>query len=123
MGINVLSLCDGMAGARIALEKTNILVDSYYAAEIKEHAIKCATSNYPDIIEIGNIKNILYNNGVLYTKETSYKIKFDLVCFGFPCQSLSNLMPSNMKIGLKDLERSGLFYECFRILQEVNPPY
>jgi site-specific DNA-cytosine methylase len=32
-------------------------------------------------------------------------------------------MPTNMRIGLKDLQRSGLFYECFRILKEVNPKY
>lgn len=45
MGINVLSLCDGMACARIALDRCNIPVDNYFAAEIKQHAIKCATEN------------------------------------------------------------------------------
>lgn len=32
-------------------------------------------------------------------------------------------MPQNMRIGLEDLKRSGLFYECYRILQEVDPEY
>lgn len=45
MGINVLSLCDGMACARIALDRCNIEVDNYFASEIKSHAIKCATEN------------------------------------------------------------------------------
>lgn len=45
MGINVLSLCDGMACARIALDRCNIPVDNYFAAEIKKHAIQCATEN------------------------------------------------------------------------------
>lgn len=45
MGINVLSLCDGMACARIALKKCNISVDNYFASEIKKHAIQCATEN------------------------------------------------------------------------------
>ena len=45
MGINVLSLCDGMACARIALDYCDIQVDNYFAAEIKPHAIKCATEN------------------------------------------------------------------------------
>ena len=121
MGINVLSLCDGMACARIALDYCDIQVDNYFASEIKQHAIQCATKNWPDIIEIGDVKQIYYSDGILHTPIQDYKINFDLVCFGFPCQSLSILMPSDMRIGLKDLKRSGLFYECFRILIEVNP--
>ena len=123
MGINVLSLCDGMACARIALDYCDIPTDNYFAAEIKPHAIQCATENWPDIVEIGDVKQISYSDGILYTPLKNYKIDFDLVCFGFPCQSLSVLMPTNMRIGLKDLQRSGLFYECFRILKEVNPKY
>lgn len=45
MGINVLSLCDGMACARIALDRCKIEVNNYFASEIKPHAIKCATEN------------------------------------------------------------------------------
>lgn len=123
MGLNVLSLCDGMACARIALDRCNILVDNYFASEIKTHAIQCATENWPDIVEIGDVTKIFYKDGVLITPKKEYKIKFDLVCFGFPCQSLSILMPSDKRIGLEDLKRSGLFYECFRILKEVNPKY
>lgn len=32
-------------------------------------------------------------------------------------------MKTDKRIGLEDLKRSGLFYECNRILQEVNPTY
>ena len=32
-------------------------------------------------------------------------------------------MPADKRIGLEDLKKSGLFYECFRILKEVNPKY
>jgi len=32
-------------------------------------------------------------------------------------------MPTDKRIGLNDLKKSGLFYECFRILKEVNPRY
>ena len=123
MGINVLSLCDGMACARIALDYCDIPVDNYFASEIKTHAIQCAKENWSDIIEIGDVTKVFYKDGILITPEKEYKIKIDLVCFGFPCQSLSILMPSDKRIGLEDLKRSGLFYECFRILKEVNPKY
>lgn len=32
-------------------------------------------------------------------------------------------MSADQRIGLEDLKKSGLFYECFRILKEVNPKY
>lgn len=47
MGINVLSLFDGMSVGRIALEKANIKVANYFSSEIKEHAIQVANQNYP----------------------------------------------------------------------------
>lgn len=123
MGINVLSLCDGIACARIALDYCDIEIDNYFASEIKPYAIKCATENWPDIIEIGDVTKISYSDGILHTPQNDYKIKFDLVCFGFPCQSLSILMPADKRIGLEDLKKSGLFYECFRVLKEINPKY
>jgi site-specific DNA-cytosine methylase len=52
----VLSLFDGMGG-RIALDKLGITPKKYFASEIKKHAIKCATTNYHDIIEIGDVTN------------------------------------------------------------------
>lgn len=55
--MNVLSLCDGIACGRIALERADIKVDKYYASEINEPSIKVALDNYPDIIELGDIRN------------------------------------------------------------------
>lgn len=55
--MNVLSLCDGISCGRIALERAGIKVDKYYASEINEPSIKVALDNYPDIIELGDIKN------------------------------------------------------------------
>lgn len=34
--MNVLSLCDGIACGRIALERADIKVDKYYASEIND---------------------------------------------------------------------------------------
>ena len=110
MGIKVLSLCDGIATGRYALEQLGIPVDVYYASEIEESAIKIAKKNYPDIIEIGDVNNV---DGTQYRD-------VDLVMFGSPCQSLSIVTSKNRK----NLDgKSKLFFECHRVLKEVNPKW
>ena len=42
MGINVLSLFDGMSCGQIALERAGIAVDNYFASEIDKHALQVA---------------------------------------------------------------------------------
>lgn len=122
--MKVLSLCDGMSCCHIALDKANISVKEYYAAEIKEIAIKVTKDNYPNTIHIGDVHKISYKDGVLHTENGDYNVgKIDLVAFGSPCQSFSQAMKTHMRIGLEDKERSGLFLECYRILKEVNPTY
>lgn len=122
-GINVLSLCDGMSCGHIALGKIGIKVNKYFASEIKEIAIKVTKDNYPDTIHIGDVNKITYKDGILYTEIGDFNIDIDLVIFGSPCQSFSRAMKTDMRIGLEDKERSGLFLECYRILQEVKPRY
>lgn len=122
-GINVLSLCDGMSCGHVALDKVGIKVNKYFAAEIKDFAIKITKENYPDTVHIGDVNKITYKDGVLHTEIGDFKINFDLVIFGSPCQSFSRAMRMEMRIGLEDKERSGLFLECYRILKEVNPMY
>lgn len=122
-GINVLSLCDGMSCGHIALDRCGIKVNKYYAAEIKNIAIKVTKDNYPDTIHIGDVNKIRYENGILYTEKGEFKERFDLVLFGSPCQSFSIAMQNNMRVGLDDKVRSGLFLECYRILKEVNPEW
>ena len=58
--MTVLSLCDGMSIAHIALDKIRIPVEKYYAAEIKPIAIKVTKDNYPDTIHIGDVNKISY---------------------------------------------------------------
>ena len=48
MGINVLSLFDGISCGQIALERAGIKVDNYFASEIDKYAIKVTQYNYPD---------------------------------------------------------------------------
>ena len=58
--MNVLSLFDGISCGRLALDRANIKYDRYYSSEIDKHAIDVATRNYPDTIQIGDIKKNQY---------------------------------------------------------------
>jgi len=60
--MRVLSLFDGMSCGRVALERANIEVDAYYASEIDKYAIQIAQKNYPDTIQLWDIKNLNKTN-------------------------------------------------------------
>lgn len=122
--MKVLSLCDGMSCGRIALERIGIKVDQYFASEIKDIAIKVTMANYPDTIQIGDVRNVRYESGVLYTEKGNFECgSIDLVMFGSPCQTFSLAIPTEQRVGFNNTEKSGLFFECYRILQEVQPTY
>lgn len=122
--MKVLSLCDGMSCGHIALDVAGIKVDEYYAAEIKGIGIKVTKANYPETIHIGDVNKISYKDGILYTEKGTFKVgHFDLVMFGSPCQTFSIAMKAELRNGLKNKQKSGLFLECYRILQEVKPTF
>lgn len=123
-GITVLSLCDGMSCGQIALKKLKIPIKKYFAAEIKKIAIRVTKDNFPDTIHIGDVNKISFENGILHTEIGNYDVgEIDLVMFGSPCQTFSIAMRTDKRIGLKDKTKSGLFFECYRILQEISPTY
>lgn len=121
--LKVLSLCDGMSCGQMAFEKAGIYIYKYFASEIKEHAIRVTQHNFPNTIQIGDVNKISYKDGVLHTENGDFKTDIDIVIFGSPCQSFSRAMKEKGRIGLEDKERSGLFLECHRILNEIKPKY
>lgn len=123
-GMKVLSLCAGMSCGQLALKKLGIPIEAYYAAEIKDVAIKVTLDNFPNTIEIGDVNQVSYKDGILTTENGYLQVgQIDLVMFGSPCQTFSLAMITEHRVGLEDKEKSGLFYECYRILQEVKPKY
>lgn len=108
--MKILSLFDGISCARVAAERAGFSVEKYYASEIDKYAIKVAMKNYPDTMQLGDVRGI--------TKEMVVDI--DLLIGGSPCQDLS--IAKKDRKGL-DGERSGLFYEYVRILKEVKPKW
>lgn len=108
--MKVLSLFDGISCGYIALKRAGINVDRYVAYEIDENAITISKNNYPDIEHKGDVVKADF---------TEYK-GYDLILAGFPCQDLS--INTKDRQGLKG-ERSGLFWELVRAIEEVNPRY
>lgn len=106
MGINVLSLFDGMSCGRIALERAGIEVDNYFASEIDKHAIKVSQKNYPGIIQVGDVTQI----------DVSKLPRIDLLIGGSPCQGFSL---AGKQIAFDD-PRSMLYFEYERILKELK---
>lgn len=109
--MRVLSLFDGISCGRLALERAGIKIDKYYASEIDDTAIKIATTMFPDIIEIGDVCKINFNE---------YVDKIDMIIGGSPCQDLS--IAKQNREGLKG-ERSKLFWEYIKALQIIKPKY
>ena len=107
--MNVLSLFDGACG-RIALERAGVPVESYFAAEIDKYAIQIAQKNYPEIVQLGDVRGI---------NEKLHLPSIDLVIGGSPCQGFSR---AGKGLNFED-PRSALFFEYVRILNEVRPEY
>lgn len=117
----VLSLFDGMSCGQIALNRLGIVPAAYYAAEIKPHAIKVTTTNFPATVEIGDVRKVHYNDGQLKTENGTFEAgKIDLLIGGSPCQDLSNLMSERK--GLEG-DKSSLFWEYVRLVRETKPRF
>lgn len=114
--MNVLSLFDGISCGRVALERAGIEVDNYFASEIDKWAIKISENNWQGNIQIGDVCDVTYQNGALCTENGVFDCgKIDLVLAGSPCQSISGLGDGSGLDG-----KSGLFYQFFRILNEIR---
>ena len=107
--MNVLSLFDGISCGMIALEKIGVKVNNYYSCEIDKNAIKILEENYPNIIRLGDIKNI--------DADTIKNMpKIDLLLAGSPCQGFSN---NGKGLNFKD-PRSALFFDFVNILNWIK---
>ena len=142
MGLTVLSLFDGIGCGYLALDRAGIEVGSYYASEIDNGAISIAKHNHPKIIEIGNVTDIEYKDGILYTANGDFPVgKIDILIGGSPCTDFSTIGHARgMKSGAKDIlsledyldlkekgtvfeGQSYLFWEYVRILRSTCPSH
>ena len=105
----MLSLFDGMSCGRIALDQLGIPVTNYYASEIDKWAIKVSAANYPDIIQLGDVRDV----------KPGDLPKIDLLIGGSPCQGFSF---AGHQLNFDD-PRSKLFFEYVRLLKALEPKY
>jgi len=108
--MNVLSLFDGMSCGQIALDKLGIKVNKYFASEIKKSAIEVTQHNYPNTIQLGDVTKI----------KSKDLPKIDLLIGGSPCQDFSRANKERKGV---DGEKSSLFFEYIRLLEECKPTY
>lgn len=108
--MKVLSLFDGISCGRVAMERAGIPVEKYYASEIDKYAIKIATKNYPDTIQLGDVREIDFSK---------FTGKIDLIIGGSPCQGFSF---AGKQLNFDD-PRSKLFFEFVKAVSIIKPKY
>ncbi len=129
---NVLSTFDGLSSLNVALKNINQSPSKYYASEIDPYAMKVANHHFPNIIQLGDIRNI----------NTNHLDHIFLLTGGSPCQSFSfagkqNGMTTSTNIEITNLNdylsfknqnfqfqgQSYLFWEFIRLLNSTKPKY
>lgn len=125
----VLSLFDGMSCGQIALRELGIPITKYYASEVDKFAIQNTLYNFPDTVQLGDVRNV----------DATKLGHVDLLIGGSPCQCFSFAgkragMSTKTKEKIVTLDRylelkqqgfefegqSYLFWEYVRILNEVR---
>lgn len=111
-GITVASCFDGMSCGLLALLRAGIPVKRYYAYEIDKPAINVSRRNFPQIVQMGNIKD--------WRAQNWSGQKVDLLLGGSPCQGFS-IAGGGLAF---DDPRSKLFFEYVEFLAflcKANP--
>lgn len=128
-GINMLSVFNGMGCAEIALIEAGVNYNLVYTSEIDKHALQQTRLNFPNNIELGDVRNI----------DVSKLERIDLFVGGSPCQSFSFAgkrkgMSTKCDVEIYTLDKylelkeqgfdfegqSYLFWEYMRILTDIR---
>lgn len=108
--MKVLSLFDGISCGQVALQRVGVPVEKYYASEINKHSIAVTQKNFPNTIQLGDVRGVC---------RESIEDSIDLIIAGSPCQGFSKA-----GTGLNfEHKESKLFFEFIRILNEFAPRY
>lgn len=107
MTFRVLDLFSGIGGFAIGLHKAGGFETTQFC-EIDKHAQKVLRKNFPNVPIHDNIKTL-----------TCQLNEYDVICGGFPCVDISI---GGAQKGIT-AERSGLWKEYLRVINEVRPKY
>lgn len=75
--MRVLSLFDGMSCGQIALKEIGITPEVYYASEIDKFAIKQTQLNFPNTIQVGDVRDLNVED---LGRTVKGKYMYDLIC-------------------------------------------
>lgn len=104
--MNVLSLFSGIGGFDLGFERAGMTVVGM--CEIDRHAQAVLRRRFPSATLHTDVRKVSYERGAV-----------DIICGGFPCQDLS---VAGKRRGLAG-DRSGLWYEFARIIDEAEPAW
>lgn len=105
--MRVISLFAGIGGFDAGFARANM--KTVAVVERDKNCLKLLKSRFPDAVQFDDVRSVGKHN----------LPGCDLICGGFPCQDLSQ---AGKRAGLSG-ERSGLFYEFVRIIDECRPAY
>ena len=118
--MNVLSLFDGMSCGQLALQRIGAKVNNYFASEIDPYAIKIAKKNFPNMMHVGDVTNVMKGIPIDKVKDDCLlemmATEIDLILAGSPCQGFSF---AGKQLNFDD-PRSKLFFEFIRIVNNIN---
>lgn len=102
-----LSLFSGIGGFDLGFERAGMVSDS--VCEIDLPAQSILSRHFPHVRLFDDVRKV--------GKDTHERKTIDLICGGFPCQDLSI---AGKRAGLTG-ERSGLWFEFARVIDELEP--
>lgn len=112
--MQLLDLCSGIGVFSWVFERHGFKTVGF--SEIDPFCCEVLRKHWPQVPQLGDIRNV---RGADVTSRSG---AVDVVCGGFPCQQISSAGKGE-GIGTEDAptERSGLWWQCLRLVREVRP--
>ena len=107
--LKVLDCFSGIGGFALAESFFEGQFETKQFVEINPYCQQVLSKNFKGVPIHDNIKTFTAPRG-----------SFDIATFGFPCQDIS---VAGSQSGIGKGTRSGLFYECIRLLREIQPQF
>ena len=107
--LKVLDCFSGIGGFALAESFFEGQFETKQFVEINPYCQQVLSKNFKGVPIHEDIKTFTAPRG-----------SFDLCTFGFPCQDISI---GGQQRGIGEGTRSGLFYECIRLLREIRPKF
>ena len=107
--LKVLDCFSGIGGFALAESFFEEQFETKQFVEINPYCQQVLSKNFKGVPIHDDIKTFTAPRG-----------SFDIATFGFPCQDISI---GGQQKGIGEGTRSGLFYECIRLLREIRPQF